>query len=126
MNDPTYDPRQGGHDDPSGDVPVGAPALERGATLTCVREMYALTDEFGRTWIAVGPEGPVFSGGVMSHLVAGQTATVVSSGADGLVLRLRGSDPHALDQDLPAYLLPFALVPTFDTRPAGAPAATAT
>ena len=125
MNDPTSVRHDDEHGGPPRDVPVGTPALERGDVLTCVREIYALSDEFGRTWIAVGPDDPPFPGGVMSHLVAGQTATVVSSNAGGLVLRLRGSGSHELDQDVPAYLLPSPLVPTFDTdRESGATSAT--
>lgn len=102
--------------------------------MRCVRRLYVMEDEAGRTWLAVedapgdGPaEGGAMShrvlpgagadeagdhaGGAMSHLVPGDTAEVEGDGPDQVTV-LVPPRPGGLPHRMQAYRVSPALLPT--------------
>jgi hypothetical protein len=78
-----------------------------GSAMTVKRRAYLLTDDEGRTWLALDP--PTSSGGVMQPLVPGETPKIVAVEDDGVVLRV--TSPSGMDSNVNAFLLPRRMVP---------------
>lgn len=106
--------------------------------MTCVRRLFVMEDESGRTWLAVeaplgdGPEGGAMShrfasvggptgdpeGGAMSHLLPGHTAEVEGDDEDQLTV-VEPAEDGGVPYRMRAYRVSRALLP-----PAAEPAAT--
>lgn len=81
--------------------------------MTCVRCLYVMEDEAGRTWLAaeetLGSGAP--GGGAMSHLIPGDTTEVEGDDADQVTV-LAPPKPGGLPHRMQAYRVSSGLLPS--------------
>lgn len=85
--------------------------LRAGDTLRSVRTLRLLEDSAGRTWLAVFPREDEPSGGVMAHLLPGESVEIDATHADGVTLRVAPHEQHESELRVPAYLVVAPLLP---------------
>ena len=81
--------------------------------MTCVRTLYVMEDQAGRTWLAAeeAPRDGTAAGGAMSHLSPGGTTEVEGDGPDQVTV-LVPPEPGGLPHRMQAYRVSPALLPT--------------
>jgi hypothetical protein len=92
-------------------TPVVGWGVKVGETVKSVRPLRLLQDRFGRTWVAVFPPDDEPSGGVMAHLLPGESVEVVATTADGVTLRIPSHGDHESELLVPAYLVVASALP---------------
>ena len=78
--------------------------------MTCVRRLYVMEDDTGRTWLAAEqtPGGP--PGGGMSHLVPGETSETEGDDPDQVTV-LVPAKPGGMPHRMPTYRISAGLLP---------------
>lgn len=79
--------------------------------MACVRRLYVMEDEAGRTWLAAEDATGVPEGGAMSHLVPGDTTEVQGDHPDQVTV-LVPPKPGGMPHRMQAYRVSPALLPT--------------
>ena len=80
--------------------------------MTCVRRLYVMEDEAGRTWLAAEEAtGNPAEGGAMSHLVPGDTTEVEGDQLDQVTV-LVPPHPGGMPHRIQAYRVSPSLLPT--------------